>query len=59
MKLMNRTNKIIDKLRKEGKISYSPSPFSQDDLNRIEKRMQVNRRKLAASSLAAKNTIIC
>jgi len=59
MKLMNRTNKIIEKLRKEGKVSYSPSPFTEEDLNKIEKRMRENRRKLAASSLVARNVIIC
>lgn len=57
--IKSRSNEIIEKLRREGKVKYSPSPFTQDDLDKIEKRMRENRRKLAASSLAARNNIIC
>jgi len=58
MKLQSRSQKIIDKLRKKGKVKSFSIPYSQEDAERMEKIMRECRRKQAASWLAAKDTIL-
>lgn len=58
MKLESRAQKIINRLRKEGKVKDIPSPFTHEDQLRFEKIMRESRRKQAGSAMAASKIII-
>jgi len=58
MKLESRAQKIINRLRKEGKVKDIPSPFTYEDQLRFEKIMRESRRKQAGSAMAASKIII-
>lgn len=57
-KLESRSQKIIERLKKEGKVKNISSPFTHEDMLKMEKIKIESRRKQAASWLAARNTIL-
>jgi hypothetical protein len=57
-KLISIASKIIEQLEKEGRVKHIPDPFTYEDMLRFEKIKRESRRKLAASWLDARNTIL-
>jgi len=57
-KLVSRSQEIINRLKKEGKVENIPDPFTYEDMLRFEKIMRESRRKQAASWLAARDIIL-
>lgn len=59
MKLQSRASKIIEKLKKEGRVSYANVKYNPEQVEKMRRIIRDHKRKQAASILAARNTIIC